>query len=376
MAEIAKANNAVATNTDNNALAIAANKIANIYLSDIANLNAQVGMPMTEESKRCGVNAILYLCSELGAQEVQKLDKAQLVQILQFVTINGLDVNSGQVYIDKRWDKTKNCYKVKACPMGNAYEIMTKRFGVDVKTVHPARVIHEGDEFHMPQFEGTKMTPVIFKPTLEGLDGRAIAVYYIIEKTDGTLDFAIATREGVAKNLMAQILNASLKEAGADRGKLMTELDGMTLEDIIKDPKFAGFVSPSYRSPASRETMIVTKMKANALRHYTRDLGSKAYSVIEKDLEEAERNDMVVGDSYEEEAPAEPLKIADFDVEEPISEEPKKEVEKPNEEEENSAKPQPKVEKHEEIVTEKPIEQPTKEEEAESGQISIFDFDV
>ncbi len=313
--EVTKTGGAVAER-DESQLKIAANKIANVYLSDVNNLNAAVGMPMDEESKRCGVNAILYLCSQYSASAVQALPPAQLVQILQFVTINGLDVFNGQVFLDARKDKSGTLKSITATPMGNAYEIMTKRFGVDVKTVHPARVIHEGDEFEMPQFDGLKMTNVRFKPTLKGLDGKAIAVYYLIEKNDGTLDIAIATRDGVAKNLMAQILNNSLRSENINRNELMKKLEGKSLDDILADPTLANLISPAYRSPASRESMIVTKMKKNALLHYTRDLGSKAYATVAKSVEDD--TDLLNKDvvSYQDEDKKEKKanKVFDFSV--------------------------------------------------------------
>ena len=371
--------NEVAT-TERAPLAIAANKIADIYISDISNMNAAVGVPMTEETKRCAVNAILYLCGEMGSSEVTKLPKEQLVQVLQFVTINGLDVFNGQVFMDKRRTKDGG-WSIKATPMGSAYEIMTARFGVNVKTIHPARIVHEGDEFELPQFDGLKMTNVKYKPTLKGLDGKAIAVYYLIEKVDGTLDCAIATREGVGKNLMAQILNASLRDAGVDRGELMKKLEGKTLDDLLTDPYFARWISPAYRSPSSRETMIVTKMKKNALMHYTRDLGTqqnKAFAKVNSDIGEDE--DMVV--SYQEPAVEEPAqiqqkaKIQDFDVDgDGVVEEEQKPAKKP-------AKPQPKEESpiQVEAVEEpkKPVEDPVKQEAAEEPkpqpkQVSVFD---
>ena len=372
--------NEVAT-TERAPLAIAANKIADIYIKDVSNLNAAVGVPMTDEAKRCAVNAVLYLCGEMGASEVAKLPKEQLVQVLQFVTINGLDVFNGQVFLDRR--KTKEGgWSVKATPMGSAYEIMTSRFGVNVKTVHPARIVHEGDEFELPQFDGLKMTNVKHRMTLQGLDSKAIAVYYIIEKNDGTLDFAIATREGVGKNLMAQILNASLRDADVNRGELMKKLDGKTLDEILTDPYFAKWISPAYRSPSSRETMIVTKMKKNALMHYTRDLGTqqnKAFAAVNSNLDED--NDMVV--SYQEPAPETPAeipqkaKIQDFDVDDNgvVEEAPKK-----------TAKPQQKEEKQvqAEVVedVQKPVEEPVKPAPAEEPKpqpkkqgesVSIFD---
>lgn len=359
--------NEIATKPEGGKLAVAAGKIADLYLNEIANLNTAVGVPLTDEAKRCGSNVILQLCAEVGAAGVQAAPKAQLVQVLQFVTINGLDVFSGQVFLDKRKDKQGNITSIKATPMGNAYEIMTRRFGVDVKRVHPARIVHEGDEFALPQFDGLKMTNVVFKPTLKGLDGKAIAVYYIIEKTDGSLDFAVATREGVAKNLMAQILNATLRLENVNRKGLMEHLEGKSLDELLSDPTLAEYISPAYRSPATREQMIITKMKKNALLHYTRDLGvnnSEAYAKANKGIDD---DDMVIGnnvvDVQDPEAEAKPAqKIADFDVDDDGVEEAK-----------TPANPEPNEEKP--IQEAKEVEAHSEEPKKEEKQTSIFDID-
>lgn len=290
--EVTTKNNAVAVSAKDK-LATAAAKIADFYLADVTNLNAAVGMPMTEETRRCAVNFFLELCSTYGVEAVRAIPPAQVVSSLQFVTLNGLDIFNGQVYVDVRKDKNGNIVTMKATAQGTAYEIMVRRFGVDVVRLHPARVVHEGDEFQMPQFDGTKATNVIFRPTLKGLDSKAIAVYYLIEKTDGNLDFAIATREGVAKNLMAQILNATLRDSSVNRYELMKHMEGLTLEELLNDKMLEKYISPAYKSPASRESMIIQKMKKNALLHYTRDLGSKAYAAVADQIEDEEIDDMV-----------------------------------------------------------------------------------
>lgn len=348
-------------------LSSAASKIANIYLQDLISLNTAVGVPMTEESKRCATNAIVSLVGSLGAEEVRKLPREQFLQVLQFVTINGLDVFSGQVFLDKHWNGKEKRYDIKATPQGNAYEIMTRRFGVDVKAVHQAIIVHEGEELILPQYDGLNITNMIYKPKLDCLNNKAVAVYYIIEKTDGRLEYAIATRDGVAKNLMAQILQNTLREESVNRAELMKELDGKTLDELLADPKLAQYISPTYRSPASKESMIIAKMKKNALLHYTRDLGSAAYAKVANVFEEDSNTDMVVGKNVVSEqdgdgAKAEGTKIADFAIEEP--EEP---TEAPAEE------PKPAEVKKEEPKKAEPKEE-TPIEEKPKG-IDVFDLE-
>lgn len=378
------ANEVTTTEGKKSALALAASKIADGYLKEVSTLNASVGVPMSDEAKRCATNAVLYLCAELGAEEVRKIPAHQTIQVLQFVSINCLDVNSGQVFLDKRFNKREGRYDVRATPMGNAYEIMVRRFGVDVKTVHQAKIVHEGDEFTLPQFDGLKTTNIVYKPTLKGLDSKAIAVYYVIEKTDGTLDYAIATRDGVAKNLMAQILNATLREESVNRGELMKKLEGKSLDELLADPDLQRFISPAYRSPASRESMIITKMKKNALLHYTRDLGSKAFATeaVSKAVNEDAESDMLAsgkvvsfqdGDDKEpvREKPAQ--KIQNFEVDEDgvVDEKPEKQPQNPvktevkAEEPVKEAKPEPEVEIGETLDNE--------EQEPKTEQVAFFD---
>ena len=375
--------NEIAKTTESK-LATAAAKVTTYYINEVANLNEAVGVPLTEEAQRCASNVIIQLCGEIGVSEVQNLPREQLVKVLQFVTINCLDVFNGQVFLDKRKDRSGKYVSINATPMGSAYEVMTARFGVNVKRVHQARIVHEGDEFELPQFDGLNMTNVKHKPTLKGLDGKAIAVYYLIEKEDGTLDFAIATREGVGKNLMAQILNASLRDASANRGELMKRLEGKTLDELLSDEYLAKWISPAYRSPASRESMIITKMKKNALLHYTRDLGVKHTTAFEKvNANIADDTDMVVDTQTGETAQpaAKPTaKIQDFDVDDDgVVEEPKKEVEENYTSEEAERKEitpspvetEPKVE--EPKVEEAPKPEPKKAEKR--VELSIFDVD-
>lgn len=369
----AKANQAVAS-VGETKLSTAAAKLTDFYMSDVVNLNEAVGVPISDESRRCATNALIQLCADIGAENVKNLPKQQILKVLQFVTINQLDVFSGQVFIDKRKGKDGSYVSVNATPMGNAYEIMTSRFGVNVKTVHPARIVHEGDELVLPQYEGLTATPLKHKTTLKGLDGKAIAIYYIIEKTDGTLEYAISTREQVANNLKAQILNASLRDANANRGELMKKLEGMSLDDILCDDSLAVWVSPAYRSPASREQMIITKMKKNALLHYTRDLGNKNPVAYEKVNSDIDRNDdMVVSTEVEESKDKTPtMKISDFTVEDTEVSEPKaKKAEEEAKPVEVEVADTPKSE-----VKEAPKPEPkpeTKEEpKAEPETVSIF----
>ena len=372
------ANEVTETKNQATTLATAANKIANVYISDISNLHTAVGVPMSEESKRCAVNAILSLCGDLGAAEVQLLPKEQIVQILQFVSVNQLDVFSGQVFIDKRKKKDGKGYTVKAVPMGSAYEIMVAHYGVNVKSVSSPHIVHEGDEFELPQFDGNKMTNLKHKMTLEGLDKKAIAVYYIIEKTDGTQDFAIATRESVASNLKSQILNTALGKENVDRGARFKHLDGKKLDELLNDESLSTYISATYRSPATKEAMIIAKMKKNALMHYTRDLGTKQNNAFVELNQKVVDNDSDMVVSEQDSSIVEPMhkaeatKVQDFEVNGDGVVEETSEIQK------SPANPLPKQEEITEVPVKKPVEKPEEPvekpvEKKEDDDLSIFD---
>lgn len=376
----------IATKEQRNELTAASARATQYYLDQVSIMNANAGTPMTEESKRCGMNAIIYLCNTLGVDSLKNINQAQIIQVLQFVTLNGLDVLSGQVFIDTRKDRYGHT-TLRAVPMGNAYEIMVKRFGVDVKAVHQAWVIHDGDEFHLPEYDGLKITPAKFKPTLKGMSGKAIAVCYPIEKTNGDAEYVVSTREEVARNLMAQILNATLKRSDVNRQELMSEMDGKTLDELLSDPKLAEFISPTYRSPSSRESMIVAKMKKNALLHYTRDIGGRTFQgaegIVDDNSDMIAKNVVAEATDNVSQSAETPSKIKDFDVDDfgevedekkPEAENKPVESEKPSDKE--SAKP---IEQSAPKATEtpengKPAESP-KEEEPRQSEIELYNYD-
>lgn len=323
----------------------------NRYMSEIGNLSANLGLGnLTDTAKRCGSNLMIYIAAKYGKEEFGLFKSAELIQALQFVTINELDVFSGQVFVDVRdeWkDKVKTGKKTLAATVqGTGLENMVRRFGVGVKSLHGPYIVHDGDEFAMPCFDGTKMTPPVLKPKLDSDSKKALMVYYLIEKNDGTTEMASASRETVARNLGAAILNASLKnKEKVDRDALMAKIDGKSLDELLADNYLASFISPAYRSPSSREQMIVTKMRKNALLHYTRDLGARSLLGAESLKGDGDMlaSNVVATSTGEEEEVGE--KIADIAMDEPKklegSEDAKPAADEPKADENGEVKPEP-----------------------------------
>src|SRR5690606_8989357 len=83
------------------------------------------------------------------------------------------------------------------------------RFGRGVKHVHQFWLVREDDDFQYPTYEGIELTPPKWTP--KGT-GKVIRVVYPIEKKSGNIEYHIAEREDVIKNLIAHINNNLMNE--------------------------------------------------------------------------------------------------------------------------------------------------------------------
>lgn len=300
--EIRSETKAVAKAGAESGISTAVTKTNDYYISDMLAGNAKLGIDTSEAGKKCALNFLTTLFNDLGDEAVRAVPKAQIVRAMQFVSMNELDIYSGQVFIDKRWNGTRKVYDYVAQPQGDGIELMVRKFGANVKTVHPAWIIHEGDTFTTPFYDGLHAVAPTLKTTLASLDSKAIAVCYVIEMKDGGVEYQIATREGVARNVQAQILNNALKgDEKANLAKIREQIDGKTLDQLITDKDLIarGLVNPTYTSPSAREGMIIRKMKKNALLHFVRDMGARTavFNDIDEDRDHTLDGRKVIGEA-------------------------------------------------------------------------------
>ncbi len=351
-----------------NALTSAVTKAANAYLSDVTSLDSMMGVPMTDGGKLCALNLVSELVTEFGIDGIRDLDRNDIIKALQFVSVNELNVYSSQCYVDKRKKKsydqatkswvTKTSFTIQ--PQGDAFELMVAKFGVGVKKdgVHRAWLVHDGDGFTNPAYDGIRVTPPTFKPDWRNMSKPVLLVVYPIEKEDGTVDYVMADRASVAHNLAAHILNNKLgdkpnardfdggwksdefKKAQADYNQGQAEmrkyLDGKTYEEMMADATLDQYISPAWKSPSAKESMVVRKMKKNALAPYTRDMGArtKLLDDVDDDRDPAFKKDVVSEQDGEEKNETPKPKIAAVSVSEDgeiVKAEPKKEPIKPSE---------------------------------------------
>lgn len=273
-------------------------------VNEIEEANSQTGATISEYGKRCIINAIAGLvqtCKSSGI-DMQLLDPTLLR--LQLANVGYLELNysAGEIYFDLRknteWSEdpetgkksARSTYSLTIKPQGIGNEQLTRKYGVGLKPqtgLHSPWIVREGDELEYPQFDGTKITPPKWR--MKNPDGKVIAVVYCAEKTNGEVEYLIATRESVKANIIAQIrqnmmYSDEFKKTNAKGGEYLDKslrdkwyqelnvfAESHTLDELLAEPKYAECVNPTYTSGGSKEQMILRKMKNNALKNYPKD---------------------------------------------------------------------------------------------------------
>lgn len=364
----------------------------------------QMGASFSEYGKKCVVNAIAGLavtCNNQGIS-LKDLDPTILKLALQNVGYTELNYAAipAEIYFDLRKvtkeDESGNevtRYNIAIKPQGAGNEKLTRKYGVGLKKdvgLHSPWLIREGDEFVLPSFNGIDMTPPQWKP--KSLDGKVKMVVYPAEKVDGSVEYLIATREGIKANIIAQIRQNTLYEFKKEvpgkkykvvdtdaRDKFYEELNAYAeshkMEELLAEPKFAQYVNPTYTSGGSKEQMILRKMKNNALKNYPkeydnayiRDAVEGMFEDVDDSLKEKPaKKDVVAKVEKEINAPQNANAVSDFQVDE--NGEIKDVPSTPKEEVETTPAPEPKNQP----VADCPhgpeeAETPSKEEKTEDG---------
>lgn len=203
---------------------------------------------------------------------INDVDQSSITSCLQQVALMELNVSA---YPSEGFISLRGKQMIFS-PQGDGWRTLTEKYGRNVKNISEPWVIREDDEFHMPKYLGRQVTPPEWSPAFPP-HGKAILVVYSIEKDNGELEWVFSTREDVKSNLLAHINNNLLKDK--ENGKkiyesILAKSQNMTLDDMLTDKSIIldGKISPSWRG-ASKEAMIIRKMKNNALKPYPKDYG-------------------------------------------------------------------------------------------------------
>lgn len=239
---------------------------------DVAAKN--MGQDFTDYGKKCVVNAIasLVIYTKQNNVPFTEFDPTLVRLALQNIGYTELNIAAipSECYFDIRKTKDgKRTLTIK--PQGAGNEKLLRAYGVNVKEVKNAWLIREGDEFTYPSFNGLEMTPPKWTP--KSYDGKVIMVVYPVIKLDNSVEYLIATREGIKPNIIAQVRQNSLYDKDKDRiyAQIEEDAEKLTVDQLLAKPEWAKIINPTYTSGGSKEQMILRKMKNNALKNYPKE---------------------------------------------------------------------------------------------------------
>lgn len=252
------------------------------------------GVEFTDYGKKCVMNAISGLVTLATSQGIdfKQINGSMLKLALQNVGYTELNYAAmpSEVYFDLRKVRNQDgttSYLPSIKPQGAGNEKLLRKYGVGLKKDTGLRspwLVREGDEITFPSFDGLEMIPPKWTP--KSYDKKVIMVVYPAQKIDGSVEYLIATREGIKANIIAQIRQNTLyafqkfdgksKVVDEDaRNKFYDELNKFAeehkVDELIDNPKYAPYINPTYTSGGSKEQMILRKMKNNALKNYPKE---------------------------------------------------------------------------------------------------------
>ena len=257
------------------------------------------GVEFTDYGKKCVMNAISGLVTLATSQGIdfKQINGSMLKLALQNVGYTELNYAAmpSEVYFDLRKVRNQDgttSYLPSIKPQGAGNEKLLRKYGVGLKKDTGLRspwLVREGDDITFPSFDGLEMIPPKWTP--KSYDKKVIMVVYPAQKIDGSVEYLIATREGIKANIIAQIRQNTLyafqkfdgksKVVDEDaRNKFYDELNKFAeehkVDELIDNPKYAPYINPTYTSGGSKEQMILRKMKNNALKNYPNEYNNTA----------------------------------------------------------------------------------------------------
>ena len=314
-------------------------KVNDTYLPMITNQLENNNITLSEYAKSCVVNAISAINNVLDTNGVTwgdaSLDTNGITQILLSVAALQLNATATprECYFQIRNVSVKGAdgkqiwkKKIEFGIEGSGNDALLSRFGRDVKKVFPRWLVREGDDFKYPRYVGVELTPPEWQPKGEG---KVVRVVYPIQSTDGTVEYYIAERADVKRNLIAHISNNMMNETFgvcADRYKatdaqkqeialkkkeILSKAKELDLDAILDSDEFDKYISPAWKEAQSRESMVERKMCNNICKkipkNFASSFESEIYNENTDESYKAYNDEYVVVDEEE----LEPIALAD-----------------------------------------------------------------
>ena len=262
----------------------------------------QCGVSYDEYSKQCAMNAmssIFQLVQNTDKADMNDLNTSNLREVVAQCASLKLNANAvpREVYFQLRSKQINGqwCKIVEMGIEGDGNDSLLRQFGNNIDTVYPVWLVKEGDDFTYPRRRGIEVEPAEWTP--KGLSDKTIRVVYPIKLKDGTVDYLIAEREPVRTNLIAHIRNNMLNETfgictdrykatpkqkeeiKAKKSEILSTIRACeTLEDILYCDVAKPYISAAWLD--TPESMIVRKMRNNAIKKFPKNLNSMASSSL------------------------------------------------------------------------------------------------
>jgi hypothetical protein len=341
------------------------------------------GVHMDQYAKQCVINAISAINAVLDGKGIDwndpQLDRNNVTQIL--LNVAALKLNAAasprEVYFQLRNVKIGDSWKkqIEMGIEGDGNDAILARFGRNVKQVRPFWLVREHDHFEYPSYNGLEMTPPKWTPTGKG---EVVRVVYPIIFQDDSIQFFIAERDDVVKNLIAHINNNLMNEmfgicadrfrATPEQKKQIAEKKKAILDkakslglNALDDPELQQWISPAWTEYQSREAMLIRKMRNNIVKKIPKDFGSAFVEMIHAEATDPDYAE--VRRELQEHANSEPIDV-DYSIKPGPEEQPA-----PQSEPEAAPEPQQQSSQSpESAVTQQPVST-----SFDTGQ-SAFDF--
>lgn len=329
------------------------NSITNLVTKDFE----LCGVTFDEYSKQCAMAAMTSIWQLVKdsdkVKDLNGLDTSNLREIVGQAASLKLNANAvpRECYFQLRTKKVGDNYLqvVEMGIEGDGNDAMLRNYGENVETVYPCWLVKEGDVFEYPKHKGIEMTPPEWEE--KGQSQKVIRVVYPLKLKDGTFQYLIAERDGVKVNLFAHVRNNLMNETFGilkgknSKGKDRTRYDATPEEkkqiEAKKDEIYNALrncetvdemlsceIAKPYISAAwldTPESMIVRKMRNNAVKKYRKDFNSMAkqsfnqldetYVAVQNDIaenansEDFPMDEQEVVETVENPQPAEPEKV-------------------------------------------------------------------
>lgn len=266
------------------------------------------GVEFDDYSKKCAMAAMTSIYQLVKdsdkVKDLNGLDVSNLREIVGQAASLKLNANAvpRECYFQLRTKKVGSDFMqvVEMGIEGDGNDAMLREFGENIDTVYPCWLVKEGDVFVYPKHKGMEMTPPEWEE--KGESQKVIRVVYPLKLQDGSYQYLIAEREGVKTNLFAHVRNNLMNETFGiitgknTKGKDRTRYDATpeekrqidakkeeifdalrkcaTLEDMLACELARPYISAAWLD--TPESMIVRKMRNNAVKKYRKNFNNMA----------------------------------------------------------------------------------------------------